>query len=266
MRVACCVEYDGTGFQGWQIQSAGCRTVQGEVEAALARVADEPVRTVCAGRTDTGVHATRQVIHFDTAAARPERAWVMGATAHLPADAAIRWARPVADDFHARFSTVDRLYRYVVVEGASRPALWRARLAWSAQSLDVAAMRAAASHLVGQHDFSAFRSSACQARDPVRSVHSVEVARRQGVVAIDIRANAFLHNMVRIVAGTLLAVGRSERSPAWLGELLAGRDRTRGGATAPAHGLYFLGPSYPPRFGLPARGEPPPPLIGDHDG
>ncbi|MEX1082483.1 MAG: tRNA pseudouridine(38-40) synthase TruA [Halofilum sp. (in: g-proteobacteria)] len=262
MRIACCVEYDGTGFQGWQIQPAS-RTVQGEVEAALSRVADEPVHTMCAGRTDAGVHAVGQVFHFDTATLRPDRAWLMGGNTHLPADVAIRWARPTDDEFHARFSATDRLYRYVVAEGAARPALWRARLAWSAQSLDVRAMRAAAAQLVGEHDFSAFRTAACRARHPVRSVHFVTVTRRDDLIAIDVRANAFLHNMVRIIVGTLLSVGRGDHPPEWIAELIAGRDRTRGGSTAPAHGLYFLGPRYPAHFRLPERAEACPPLAGE---
>ncbi len=255
MRIACGVEYDGAAFQGWQIQSGTARTLQAAVEQALGRIADGPVRTVCAGRTDTGVHASGQVVHFDTMAQRPERAWVMGGNTHLPADVAIRWARAVDGDFHARFSASDRLYRYLVIEGASRSALWRARAAWSAYTLDLEAMRAAGGHLIGEHDFSAFRTAACRARNPVRTVHALELERRGGFLAIDIRANAFLHNMVRIIVGTLLTVGRGERPPDWVGELLAGRDRTRGGATAPPQGLYFLGPRYPERFALPPRDE-----------
>ncbi len=255
MRIACGVEYDGAAFQGWQIQSGQARTVQAAVEEALGRIAGDSVRATSAGRTDTGVHASGQVFHFDTAAERPERAWILGTNTHLPADVAIRWARPVDDDFHARFSAIDRRYRYVVVESVSPPVLWRARAAWSTRALDVEAMRAGAGHLVGEHDFSAFRTAACQAHSPVRAVHALEIERRDGYIAIDIRANAFLHNMVRIIVGTLLTVGRGERPPHWTGELLASRDRTRGGATAPPQGLYFLGPSYPERFALPPRDE-----------
>lgn len=254
MRIVCGVEYDGGAFQGWQIQP-GSRTVQGVVETAVARVADEPIRAISAGRTDTGVHATGQVFHFDTASERPEKAWVMGTNSHLPADVAIRWARPVDGEFHARFRARDRLYRYLIIEGTSRSALWRDRAAWSAHALDVEAMRAAAAHLVGERDFSAFRTAACQARGAVRTVHALEVARSGDLIAVDIRANAFLHNMVRIIIGMLLTVGRGERPPAWAGDLLAGRDRTRGGATAPAQGLYFVGPRYPEHFGLPLREE-----------
>lgn len=251
MRIACVVEYDGAGFQGWQVQRTGTRTVQAHVERALARVADAPVATVCAGRTDAGVHATGQVIHFDTAALRPDKAWVMGANDHLPADIAIRDALRVPDAFHARYGATARSYRYVIVEGWSRPALWRARAAWSYRGLDVTAMQAGADRLVGEHDFSAFRTAACQAAHPVRTVHALAVARAGGTLTIDVRANAFLHNMVRIIAGVLMAVGRGERPPEWVGEVLAGRDRTRAGVTAPAQGLYFLGPTYPPELGVP---------------
>lgn len=252
MRVACVVEYDGAGFRGWQVQEAGVRTVQAVVERALARVADAPVDTVCAGRTDSGVHATGQVIHFDTTAIRPDKAWVMGTNDHLPPDVAIRGALAVPDAFHARYGAVARSYRYVIVEGWNRPALWRARAAWSRRTLDAAAMQAGARWLVGEHDFTSFRTAACQARHPVRTVHALEVARTGGTITIDIRANAFLHNMVRIIAGVLMTVGRGERPPEWVGEVLARRDRTRGGVTAPPQGLYFLGPTYPPDFGVPA--------------
>lgn len=252
MRVACVVEYDGAGFRGWQVQQAGVRTVQALVERALARVADAPVATICAGRTDSGVHATGQVIHFDTAAIRPDKAWVMGANDHLPPDVAIRRALDVPDTFHARYSALARSYRYVIVEGWNRPALWRSRAAWSHRPLDAGAMQAGARWLVGEHDFTSFRTVACQARHPVRTIHALEVARAGDAITIDIRANAFLHNMVRIIAGVLMSVGLGEHPPAWVGEVLARRDRTQGGTTAPPQGLYFLGPTYPPEFGVPA--------------
>lgn len=254
MRIACGVEYDGSRFQGWQVQPH-TRTVQGAVETALGRIAGDAIRTVCAGRTDAGVHASGQVIHFDTTVQRPERAWVMGTNTWLPPDVTVRWARTVDDEFHARFSTVDRAYRYLIMEGRARPALWRDRVAWTVDRLDMAAMRAASAHLLGEHDFSAFRSAACQAANPVRSIHALEIERTDGIITIDIRANAFLHNMVRIVAGTLMDVGRGEGPPEWVGEVLAARDRTRTGATAPPHGLYFRGPRYAPCFGLPPREE-----------
>jgi len=256
MRVTCVVEYDGAGFQGWQIQPAGARTVQAVLEAALAGVADEPVSTVCAGRTDTGVHASGQVVHFDTTARRPEKAWVMGANTQLPPDVAVRRAVAVPDGFSARYDAHARTYRYVILEGWNRPALWRSRAAWSHRSLDAAAMQAGACHLLGEHDFSAFRSAACQARHPVRTVHAIDVRRNGACVSVDVRANAFLHNMVRIIVGTLMVVGRGEHAPAWVGDLLEARDRTAGAATAPPQGLYFLGPTYAREIGIPTPVEP----------
>lgn len=253
-RIACGIEYDGGGFRGWQRQAPGVRTIQEVVEAALGHVADHPVHVVCAGRTDAGVHAVGQVIHFDTAATRSEKAWLMGGNTHLPADVAVRWVRPVESSFHARYSAQARTYRYVVITGRDRPSLWRARAHWNHCELDVGRMRAAASQLIGEHDFSAFRSAECQAGHARRELQRLDVRQHGRVVTFDVRANAFLHNMVRILVGTLLGVGRRERAVDWPASLLTGGDRTLGGATAPAHGLYMLGPSYPDSFGLP---EPP---------
>lgn len=254
-RIACGIEYDGTGFRGWQAQTLDVRTVQAVVEKALARVADHPVRCACAGRTDAGVHAVGQVIHFDSANPRSEKAWLMGSNTHLPADVAVRWVRPVPDDFDARYSAVARNYRYLVIEGWDRPALWRRRALWSHRRLNTEAMTAAAEPLLGEHDFSAFRSAECQANHAVRRLERLQVHRFGATVSIDVRANAFLHNMVRILVGTLLCVGRDERPADWPAELLAGRERTAGGATAPAHGLYLLGPSYPNEYNLPGPRE-----------
>lgn len=256
MRIACAVEYGGDRFNGWQRQRHDPATVQEAVERALSRIADEPVHAICAGRTDAGVHAAGQVVHFDTGAPRPEKAWVMGTNSHLPPEVAIRWARQVPNDFHARFSVVDRRYCYLVREGMDRPALRHARVAWSVAALDTGAMAEAAAALHGEHDFSAFRSAACQAPNPVRRIHDIGVSRHGRVVRIDVCGDAFLHNMVRIIAGTLMAVGRGDQPPAWAAEVLAGRDRTRAAATAPAQGLYFLGPRYPERFALPPAGDP----------
>ncbi len=256
-RIACGIEYDGSGFRGWQTQAPGVRTIQDAVEQALARVADHPVRSVCAGRTDAGVHAVGQVIHFDSDSERSGKAWLMGGNTHLPADAAIRWVRPVAADFHARYSAIARSYRYLIVEGPDRPALWRRRVLWSPCALDTDAMNAAAGPLLGEHDFSAFRSAECQADHAVRELQHLHVRRIDGTIVVDVRANAFLHNMVRILVGSLLAVGRGERPAAWPGELLATRDRRVAGVTAAARGLYLLGPSYPDSCGLP----PPPTAI-----
>lgn len=256
MRIACGVEYDGGRFYGWQRQAPGVRTIQAVIEHALSRVADHPLEVVCAGRTDSGVHATTQVCHFDTTAERSEKAWVMGANTALPPDVALCWARPVASDFHARYSAVSRHYRYVLLDGWRPSALWRARASWYPASLDLAAMRAAAGRLVGEHDFSSFRSAACQAAHAVRRIERIDVERRGRAVVIDVAGNAFLHNMVRIMVGVLLKVGRGEREPAWVDAVLAARDRRHAALTAPPQGLYFVGPRYPARFGLP-RPQPP---------
>jgi len=249
-RVAAGVEYLGTAYSGWQAQ-AGQRTVQGEVEAALAGVADEPVTVVCAGRTDTGVHALGQVIHFDTGATRTPRAWVLGANTRLPADIALHWAREMPGDFHARHSAVARSYRYEIVNRSARPALAADRVAWVHRPLDVGRMREAAAALLGEHDFSAFRSADCQSKTPRRRVTAIDVARDGERVTLRVTANAFLHHMVRIIAGLLIDVGRGDAPPAFAAEVLAGRDRSRNAATAPAGGLYFTAVRYPERFEVP---------------
>lgn len=251
MRVALRVEYQGTGFCGWQYQD-GVRTVQDCLERALSQVAAHPVRVICAGRTDTGVHALGQVVHFDTEAQRPPRAWVFGANAHLPVDVAVRWAQPVSEDFHARFSAHRRHYRYVILDARTRPALLAGRVSWSYRPLDEAAMRAAAADLVGEHDFSSFRSYACQAKHPVRTVYRLDVSRQGEFIRLDVSANAFLHHMVRNLAGVLMEIGAGRRPVSWARAVLAERDRQRGGVTAPPDGLYFLGAEYPPEHALPA--------------
>lgn len=250
MRIACVVEYDGSGFRGWQSQRRG-RTVQQALEDALSAVADERIAVVCAGRTDAGVHATGQVVHFDTVAERPDRAWLMGTNSHLPDDVAVRFAAPVDPGFHARHAAIARHYRYLIGAGPDRPALWRDRAGWNHAALDVAAMQRGADYLLGERDFSAFRSADCQSRTPMRRIDRITVAASSGWVRIDVTGNAFLHNMVRIIVGTLLAVGRGERAPEWVGEVLAAGDRRRAGITAKAEGLYFLGPRYPGDSALP---------------
>jgi len=250
MRIALGVEYDGSGFCGWQFQSHG-RSVQGELERALSAVADHEVRLTAAGRTDAGVHALMQVAHFDTAAQRPERSWVLGANSNGPSELSVLWAREVPEQFHARHSAVARRYLYRISDRSIRPALERQRVCWWRKRLDERAMHDAAQVLRGEHDFSAFRAAECQSQRPVRRVIEVSVRRVGGVVAISIEANAFLHHMVRNIAGALLAVGSGERDRAWIAELLGSRDRTRGGVTAPPQGLYFAAPSYPAAFGLP---------------
>lgn len=252
MRIAAGIEYDGACFCGWQLQEEGVRTVQGAVEEALGKVADEMIRVACAGRTDTGVHATAQVVHFDTEAQRSERSWVFGANANLPKDVALLWARPVDDDFHARFSARSRAYRYVIFNRHVRPTFLARRVAWEYRPLDVEPMQQAAKYLLGEHDFSSYRALACQAKSPVRTIHRLDVSRRGELLFIDIEANAFLHHMVRNVAGVLMAVGAGERDPAWAGEVLDARDRTIGGVTAPPYGLYLVRVGYPESFGIPA--------------
>lgn len=249
-RFAACVEYQGTAYTGWQRQPHA-PSVQERVEDALSRVADHPVTATCSGRTDAGVHSLGQIIHFDSTAARPDHAWVFGANSHLPADVSLRWARPVPADFHARYGALAREYRYLTLDHPARSALLAGRAAHSRHRLDAALMHAAAQALVGERDFSAFRAAGCQSNTPIRRVEWIEVRRHGDLVVMDIRANAFVHHMVRNIAGSLLAVGRGLRSPDWIDELLASRDRRLGGATAPAHGLYFLRAVYPEKYGLP---------------
>ncbi len=253
MRFACAVEYDGAGFSGWQRQ-AHARSVQAAVEQALSFVADHPVQVSCAGRTDAGVHATWQVVHFDTEARRSERSWLLGANANLPDDVRLLQLQSVDDGFHARFSAQRRSYRYVILNRAVPSALSRHRVAWEHRLLDEAGMQQGARYLVGEHDFSSFRAVACQAKSPVRTVHRLEVGRRGDLVYLDVEANAFLHRMVRNIAGVLMTVGRGDRQADWVDEVLQHRDRARGGVTAPSSGLYLVGVSYPPQHGLAARG------------
>lgn len=251
-RIACIVEYDGSGYNGWQSQPhPGVSTVQDCIEAALSRIADQPVRIHCAGRTDTGVHATAQVIHFDAPVARARKAWTQGVNTALPHDIRVLWADAVPEDFHARFSATARRYRYLVANVATRPALLRNLVTWHRRSLDAQAMHEAAQSLLGEQDFSAFRAASCQSNTPMRNVSSVAVTRRGHFVEIDIVANAFLHHMVRNIVGSLLAVGDGRHSQGWIAELLAARDRSAAADTAPSTGLYLTEIQYPQAFGLP---------------
>lgn len=254
------VEYDGGGYSGWQLQ-LHARSVQGCLESAVAAVAAHPVRVHCAGRTDSGVHGLGQVIHFDTSANRSQRSWVLGTNANLPEDISVRWALPVDSAFHARFSATGRHYRYLILCRPTRPALWRSRAAWTHRQLDVAPMRAAARALVGRHDFSSFRAQACQAKSPVRTIRYLEVERRGQWIELRVGADGFLHHMVRNLAGVLMAIGRGDAPVAWTGELLALRNRSLGGVTAPPQGLYLLRVDYPPHFGLPVEDDEVPPSV-----
>lgn len=257
MRIAIGLEYNGRDFAGWQLQSddaqgRSVRTVQGVLESALASVAAAPIRVHVAGRTDAGVHASAQVAHFDTAATRTEYSWVRGANSNLPNDVAVLWAREIAPEFHARFSATGRTYRYVILNRSQRPALLAGRVSWDYRPLDVARMQTAAMHLVGTHDFTSFRAMQCQAKNPVRELRRLTLARAGDYIALTIEANAFLHHMVRNIAGALAAVGAGEREPAWVADVLAARDRTAAGVTAPPDGLYLAAIEYPAHFGLPA--------------
>lgn len=249
-RYAAGVEYVGTAYSGWQALQHR-RTVQAELERALAKVADHPLTVTAAGRTDAGVHALQQVVHFDSDARRSDYAWLLGTNTNLPRDISLRWVQAVPESFHARFKAVERRYRYVIHNTRARSALALDRSAWWPQRLDAEAMHAAAQVLIGEHDFSAFRDSECQAPTPVRELFAVNVQRRGDFVVIDVAGNAFLHHMVRNITGTLAEVGQGRQPLAWVAEVLAGRDRKYAGMTAPAAGLCFLGPRYPAEFALP---------------
>ena len=249
-RIALGIEYDGAGFAGWQSQSHG-NTVQDVLELALAAIAGEAVRTVCAGRTDAGVHAAAQVVHFDTAVARPQSAWVRGVNAHLPPQVAVRWAQVVDAEFHARFSARARSYRYLLLNRPVRAALLHGRVGWYHRPLDVAAMQAASACLVGEHDFSAFRAAECQAKTPVKHLYRADISRQSDCIVFDFHANAFLHHMIRNLVGSLVYIGQGKHAPSWMAELLAGRDRRRAAPTFDAAGLYFAGVDYDPCWQLP---------------
>lgn len=250
MRYAIGLEYDGSMFLGWQVQRQE-PTVQGCVEQALQRVAAHPVRVICCGRTDTGVHALGQVAHFDSDARRAERSWILGLNSHLPAGISVLWIRRVDESFHARFSAFSRTYRYLVQNRWIRPALEGRRMSWCRRPLDAAKMHLAAQALRGEHDFTAFRAGACQARHAVREIQDIAVSRSGDVVALEITANGFLYHMVRNIAGSLVRVGLGEADVGWIGELLAQRDRSKAAPTAAPEGLYFVSARYPEQYGLP---------------
>jgi tRNA pseudouridine38-40 synthase len=250
MRIALGIEYDGTSFFGWQRQRE-VNSVQQELETALAKVANHPVELFCAGRTDAGVHATGQVVHFDTDAVRDDKAWVMGTNAQLPDQIAVRWAKVVPDDFHARFSATARRYRYVIYNHKYRPAILRSGLSHYHQQLDISLMQQAAPALLGEQDFSAFRAMQCQSKTPFRNVHHLRIERFGDYIVLDIKANAFLHHMVRNITGSLLEIGMGRKPTEWLAELLASRDRTLAAATAKAGGLYLVEVDYPEPYAIP---------------
>ena len=249
MKFAACVEYDGTSYYGWQRLTIG-PSVQKEVEKALSSIANEKVEVVCAGRTDSGVHGLGQIIHFETTAPRTVKAWRMGANTQLPDDISIRWVGAVSDDFHARFSALSRSYRYVILNRQSRPAVLHKQVHWFSHRLDAERMHEAAQALLGEHDFTSFRASGCQAKHAVREMQKVNVKREGEFIYIDVQANAFLHHMVRNIVGSLIPIGQSKQAISWMADLLEQQDRTVAGATAAASGLYFVSVVYPEKFGL----------------
>jgi tRNA pseudouridine38-40 synthase len=250
-RFAAVLEYDGSPYRGWQRQ-AHCASVQHQVESALAAVADEPIAVACAGRTDTGVHATAQVIHFDSAAPRSPDNWLRGANTRLPPAIRLRWVEEVPAGFHARFGALARTYRYLIHQGTTAPAILRNHVCWERRPLDLAGMQAAARELVGERDFSAFQGAGCQSQTPRRHLSELRIWRQGSLVILELTANAFLLHMVRNIAGALRAVGRGERPPEWIGALLESGRRALAPATAPAAGLYLVGVHYPPALRIPS--------------
>jgi len=250
-RLAAAVEYDGSSFCGWQRQTHS-PSVQAEIEAALSVVANDAVTIACAGRTDTGVHGTNQIIHFDSSADRAPRNWLLGANANLPFGIRLHWVSEQSAQFHARFSATARTYRYLIANQSQRPAIFHRWLTWEKSPLDESLMHQAAQNLLGENDFSSFRAAGCQSRSPNRNVHAVQVWRQGELVVVEIIANAFLHHMVRNIVGSLIEVGRKAQSADWLGALLQKKDRTQAPATAPANGLYLVKVDYPEQFEVPA--------------
>lgn len=252
MRVALGVSYNGQPYDGWQSQPSG-RTVQDQLEKALGRFADQRISTLCAGRTDAGVHGLMQVVHFDTSAERDPYAWVRGTNSFLPRDIAVQWAHVVPDEFHCRASALSRRYAYLLLESPVRPSIDAGRAGWVFQPLDLAAMQTAASLLLGEHDFTSFRASACQALSPVKTLTRLEIGRRGAYWRFEFEANAFLHHMIRNLMGCLIVIGQGKQPPQWINEVLAARSRDAAAPTFSPDGLYFLGPRYDARWGLPDR-------------
>lgn len=259
-RIALGVEYDGTAYYGFQLQNNDLPTVQGALERALSEVAGgEPVRLVCAGRTDAGVHACEQVLHFETGVVRKPAAWLFGSNRYLPKDISVHWVRQVPESFHARFSARRRRYRYVIHSDPVRPALLRSGVTWTHKQLDVGKMNQAARLLLGTHDFSSFRDSDCQAKSPVKTLDGICLTQYGRFIVLDVRASAFLHHMVRNIAGTLMKIGAGEKPVEWMQQVLQARKREAAGATAPPYGLYLVQVEYPEEFQLPQ--QPPGPLF-----
>jgi tRNA pseudouridine38-40 synthase len=252
MRLALGISYHGQAYEGWQSQRSG-QTVQDHLEKALAQFAAQPVSTLCAGRTDAGVHALMQVVHFDTAVQREEFSWIRGTNRFLPRDIAVQWAQHVPDAFHARACATSRRYAYVVLESPVRPSVDAGRVGWVFRPLDGDAMHEAAALLIGRHDFTSFRASGCQARSPVKTMARIEIGRRGAYWRFDFEADAFLHHMIRNIMGCLLAIGQHQQPAQWMGEVLAARDRDAAAPTFSPAGLYFVGPVYDAQWNLPSR-------------
>ncbi|AWK13828.1 tRNA pseudouridine(38-40) synthase TruA [Candidatus Fukatsuia symbiotica] len=248
--IALGIEYNGNGYHGWQRQKQSA-SIQGCLEAALSKIADQSINVFCAGRTDAGVHATGQVVHFVTTTSREESAWTIGTNTHLPADITVRWMKTVTEDFHARFSANARRYHYIIFNHRYRPAILAHGVTHYPKSLDAQKMARAAQYLLGEHDFTSFRALQCQAKTARREVKHVIVSRYGDYIMIDIKANAFLHHMVRNIVGSLIEIGVGHKNENWLAQLLMLKDRTQAAATAKANGLYLVGVDYPTRFALP---------------
>lgn len=255
-RIALCVCYDGSNYHGWQHQEE-VSSVQQAVEHAVSRVANHPVTVICAGRTDAGVHATGQIVHFDTDADRTERSWVFGTNTNLPADISISWAKQTTPDFHARFSAVSRTYRYIICNQATRLGIFHKAMTWHYKSLDVERMQAATPYLLGEHDFSAFRGAGCQANHAVRTIHDLTVKKQGRLIVVEVTANAFLLHMVRNIVGVLIAIGEGEQQPEWALDVLRTRDRRCAGMTSSPHGLYLVNVEYPEYFDMPKQAKGP---------
>ena len=252
MRIALGVSYDGRAYQGWQSQSSGL-TVQDKLEKALTQFTAQRVSTLCAGRTDSGVHALMQVVHFDTDRDRDTHSWIRGTNACLPKDIAVQWAVPTTEAFHCRACATSRRYAYVVLESAVRPSVETGRVGWSFRSLNQAAMQQAAQYFLGEHDFTSFRAAQCQALSPVKTMHSITISRRGAYWRIEFEANAFLHHMIRNIMGCLIEIGQGKKPPEWILDVLAARDRKAAAPTFSPDGLCFLGPRYDAHWGMPDR-------------
>lgn len=251
MRITLGIEYNGNGLHGWQKQSSDLLTIQGILENALSKIADHPIEVFCAGRTDAGVHAIGQVVHFDTAANRNLRAWIMGTNSHLPFGISVCWAKEVDETFHARYSALSRCYRYIIHNSSTRPAILAKKVTWCYESLDIDSMQIAAGHFLGENDFSSFRSSECQSKTAMRNITKLNITRHNDYVIIEIQANAFLHHMVRNIVGVLKKIGAGLEKPIWAKQVLDARDRRSAAETAPADGLYLIRVEYPEECKIP---------------